>query len=286
MNQERIALLTDSTCDLTPELLEQNRIHRVSLSVFFEDEEYRDAVDLTPDQFYEKLLQHPHLPSTSQPSVGAFVEVLEALKRSGVTQVLGLFLSRKLSGTLQAALAASRMVSGLQCEFLDSKSASWGHGLLLLQARRLIDSGLNLAEVCEQIRDRIEKTTILFAVDTLDALHRGGRIGRAAMFFGKHLGIRPILSMSGHLGEVDVVDKVASRAAAIALIVDLARKHVRAHGLVYGIAVLHSAIPDAQQELLAALLATGEDWKTIIHGRIGAVIGTHLGPDGWGVALC
>jgi DegV family protein with EDD domain len=283
---ERIVLLTDSTCDVPPEVLAEKNIHMVPLSVLFGDEEYRDALDLNPDQFYAKLKAAPQLPTTSQPSIGVFLEMFQKIRQEGATHVLGLFITGKFSGTGQAASAAFKMVPGLKGEILDAKSASWGHGLLVLYAHQLIQSGVSFAEVLNLIQDRISKTMIYFAVDTLDALYQGGRIGRAAAFFGKHLGIRPLLSLPGLTGEIEVVGKVNSREAALAGMVKLACQHVQTRGLVFGIAVMHSAMPMMQRELLTALQGSGENWKTIVEGRIGAVIGTHLGPDGWGIALC
>jgi fatty acid-binding protein DegV len=98
--------------------------------------------------------------------------------------------------------------------------------------------------------------------------------------------LRPILALPGAAGEIEVVGKVNSRPATLKALIAAARSHVQAHGLVYGIAVMHSVRPDMAAELLAALQASGDNWKKVHSGRIGAVIGTHLGPDGWAVALC
>jgi DegV family protein with EDD domain len=145
---------------------------------------------------------------------------------------------------------------------------------------------LTFAQVVERIRERCNHTVVLFSVDTLDALQRGGRIGKAAAFLGKAFGIRPILSLPGTTGEVEIIGKVNSRQAAIKALVAQAQRHVREHGLAYGLAVMHSVRPDMAAQLMEALRSSGDDWKNIYAGRIGAVIGTHLGPDGWAVALC
>ena len=238
------------------------------------------------DQFYSHLANAKHLPTTSQPSLGSFVEKFEKLKSRGFTHVLGLFLTRKFSGTVQNAAIAAKMVPGLQTEMLDSQTVTWGLGMLVLQAQQLILSGLPFTRIVENIRERRLHTAVVFSVDSLDALQRGGRIGKAAAFLGKAFGIRPVLWLPGATGEIEVVGKVNSHPAAVKAVVAQAQKHVRLHGLENGITVIQSARPERASELLSALQASGEDWKNIGTGRIGAVIGTHLGPDGWGVALC
>jgi DegV family protein with EDD domain len=281
-----IALLTDSTCDLPPAWLAEKNIALVPLSVFFGDREYRDAVDLTPDQFYHELAKFPGHPTTSQPSVGSFLEAYERLQSQGATHVFGLFITRKFSGTAQAAGTAAQMIPGLKVEVFDSKTTSWGLGMLLLQAHQWVQAGLPPDEVAALIRAAIERVRIFFSVDTLDALQKGGRIGKAAAFLGKHLGIRPILSLTPKTGEIEVVEKVHSRAAAVSAMIRLALDHRRSAGLAFGVTLIHSALPEVLPELKNALQAAGGDWKNVLEGRIGAVIGTHLGADGWGLALC
>jgi len=175
---------------------------------------------------------------------------------------------------------------GIEIQVVDSCSASWGLGLFALYAKRLIDEGLPFAEVLERSRRKSQELLIVFTTDNLDALRRGGRIGKAAAFIGKALGIRPILSMPGSSGEIETVKKVTSHAAAVAAIVELALEHQRKFGITYGVCVIHSNTPDCQKELAEALRTAGLDSKNLMLGHIGAVIGTHLGPSGWGVVLC
>jgi DegV family protein with EDD domain len=282
----KIAVVTDSTCDLPSGLLAQRRIFRVSLSVAFGEREYLDGADLTAEQFYTLLAAGPEWPSTSQPAPGTFLTLFQNLKAEGFTHVLCLVLTRKFSGTFNSAQQAAKMAASLAIEVVDSKSASWGLGLLVLYAQGLVDAGLGWAEVLEKVRARIETTTVFFSVDTLDALQRGGRIGKAKAFVGRHLGLRPILELPGRSGEIEVRSSVLSHAAALKALTTLALEHARSRGLAYGLCVLHAHVPDQQQALQAALLAEGLLAPKVMTGTIGAVIGAHLGPDGWGVALC
>ncbi|NTV51801.1 MAG: DegV family protein [Candidatus Firestonebacteria bacterium] len=286
MNPERIALITDSTCDLPLSLLAEKEITMVPLSVSWEDAEFLDNVELSTDQFYARLAAAEDLPTTSAPPVGLFLEAFEKLRSQGFTHVLGLFLTRKFSGTVQSAQTAAKMISGLTLEMLDSRSASWGQGLLVLHAHQLIQSGLPFDEITAQVQVRCRASLVAFSLGKLDALQRGGRIGKASAFLGNAFGIRPILALPGDTGEIEVAGKVRSSQATIQALLLQAQKHVGLQGLVQGVTVLHGARPDMAATLLAAFQNSGDNWKNLSIGRIGAVIGTHVGPDVWGIALC
>jgi len=283
---ERIAIVTDSTCDLPGPVLQEQGIHMVPLSVLFGDDEYQDGIDLSPEEFYAKLANATELPTTSQPSAGRFAALFQELETKGVTHVISLHISRKLSGTQNSANIAVKMVPGLKITVVDSRSTSYGLGLLVLYANKLVKDGMGFDEIISRLEAKIPETAIYFAVDSLDSLQRGGRIGKAGAFIGKALGIRPLMVLSGRSGEIEVVKKVRSLEAATSSMVELAQAHVRRYGITLGIAVIHSAVPERMHNLLAVLRADGTDYKRIMTGSIGAVIGAHLGPDGWAVALC
>jgi DegV family protein with EDD domain len=282
----KVALVTDSTSDIPPARLAELGIALVPLSVFFGDEEHEDAVGLTPAEFYRLLRERPELPTTSQPSPGKFLACYQRLQAEGVTEILSIHISGALSGTVQSAAVAAKMVTGAKVRVLDSRSVSWGLGMQVLRARELLAQGLGAEETAARITDLIPRVSIYFTVDSLEALRRGGRIGQAAAFFGQALGIRPILACPGTSGKVEAIRKVRSHAAALKALVDLARADHAAHGVEFGLAVVSSNAPERQAELRTALLATGLDFKHVLGGNIGAVIGTHLGPDGWGFMLC
>lgn len=284
MAAEKIALVCDSTCDLTPSLRAEHGVFMVPLSVYFGDEEFEDNVDLTPEAFYRRLAAADELPTTSQPSAGKFLAVFQRLEREGYTHVLGLMINRGFSSTLQSAQVAAKMAPKLTYELIDSRTTSWGLGMMAMYAADLIRRQTPFAELAARIRDRLDKSLILFSVDTLDALQKGGRIGRAAALFGKLLNIRPVLKLSGEAPEIQVVKKVQSQAAAIAVMQEAFAAHVARCGLAYGAVLLKTAVaPPA--ELEAALRAAVPEIPFLGLGPIGSVIGTHLGPDGWGVAI-
>jgi DegV family protein with EDD domain len=285
MSAERIALVTDSTCDLPADLRAENGIEMVPLSVFFGDEEYQDNIDLIGEAFYRKLAAAPELPTTSQPPAGKFFAHFQQLQQRGFTHVLCLMINRGFSSTSQSAAVAAKMLPGLTCEILDSRTTSWGLGLMCLYASRLIREGMPFADLVSRMREQSPKALILFSVDTLDALRRGGRIGPVAAYLGKLLHFRPVLKLSGDKPEIQLVKKVTSQAAAFAVMAETLAVQQRTFGIQYGACFIRTATVEPVTKLEAALRAAGMDLKTVYHGTIGAVIGTHLGPDGWGIAI-
>jgi DegV family protein with EDD domain len=285
MAAERIALVTDSTCDLPADLRAEHGITMVPLSVFFGDEEYQDNIDLSGEEFYRKLQAAADLPTTSQPPAGKFLDCFQKLQQAGFTHVICLLINRAFSSTAQSAAVAAKMAPGLTCEILDSRTTSWGLGLLCLYAARLIRDGLPFALITTRLREQIPKVLILFSVDTLDALRRGGRIGPVAAYLGKLLHFRPVLKLAGDKPEIQLVKKVTSQAAAFAVMAEALVQHQRAFGIQFGICLIRTVSPEPVTKLEAALRATGVDFKSVWYGIIGPVIGTHLGADGWGVAL-
>ncbi len=286
---EKIAVLTDSTCDLSLDYLRQRHIEMVPLSVFFGDEEYLDGIDLSTSQFYEKLSTSLNHPTTSQPPVGRFLKHYQMLKTQGYTHVLSLHISQKMSGTLQAARQASAMVSGMTVEVIDSCYVSLGLGLLVAYAQDLVDGGASFTTVVEQVRARRPLVKILFSVDSLDALHQGGRIGKAQALMGKLLGIKPLLTMAGATGEIEVLGKVLSTEAALKAMISTTKTHIAEHGIQQGIALIYAGVKSYHDKLETAILPLLKETglaDRLQSARIGAVVGAHLGPDGWGIILC
>lgn len=282
---ERIALLTDSTCDLPAELLAERNIVMVPLSVLFGDDEYRDNVDLKSDEFYRKLKSAEELPTTSQPSPGKFLAAFQKLQQEGYTHILCLLITSTFSSTQQSAAVAAKMASGVTIQIVDSRTTSWGLGLLVLYADGLIRSGATFAEVTERVREKLGKITVYFTVETLDALQRGGRIGRAAALVGKLLDMRPILELGDGSGVIEAIKKVRTHKAVVTALTELTSRHIQTRGLEFGVCLIRTADPAPVSEMLGTLQATGLDLKQVFQGTIGPVIGTHLGPDGWGIVL-
>lgn len=286
---EKIAVLTDSTCDLSLDYLNRRHIEMVPLSVFFGDEEYLDGIDLKASKFYEKLSLSLNHPTTSQPPVGRFLKHYQKLQNQGYTHVLSLHISQKLSGTVQAARQAAALIPALKVEVLDSCHVSMGLGLMAAYAQDMVDGGEAFAAVVEKVRVLRPRVRILFSVDSLDALHQGGRIGKAQALMGKLLGIKPLLTMEKASGEIEVLGKVLSTEAARKAMVAAVRNHIAQQGIQQGIALIYAGVKSYHDKLEAALLPLLREAGVsdrLQSARIGPVVGAHLGPDGWGVILC
>ncbi|RIV23108.1 DegV family protein [Alicyclobacillaceae bacterium I2511] len=268
----KIAFVTDSAADLTLKEIRDFNITVLPQQVIFADKSYRDGIDLTPDKFFTLLKESPQLPTTSQPSVGDLHAAFSRLMKDYDT-VLALFVSQKLSGTYRTALSAAQMVGG-DIHVVDSKFASFGLGGPLLDGVRLAKLGVSAMEIVhfwERVRESVRSW---FVVDTLEYMHKGGRIGGAASIFGALLQIKPILTIKD--GAVDLLEKVRTHHRAMERILSEFAT-VAAAGQPLRLAVIHS-----QRELeateLAAQLATQYPHVRVSVVALSAVISTHAGP--------
>jgi DegV family protein with EDD domain len=244
----------------------------VPLTFHFGDHEtYKDKVDMTNEEFYERLRDSDVFPTTAQPSPGAFVEAYETL--SDYDDILVLTLSSKFSGTYDSALQAAGMVD-MPVHVLDAKSAEMGSGLILLEALRCIDEGGDFDEVRHATVRAIGGARVLFAVGTLEYLAKSGRIGRAQRLLGTALDVRPVLEIAD--GEITPFKRTRGRRRQMATIVEEVRPAAEAgRQLYFG----HIAAPELLSELAEQL---GVEEKLI--AEIGGVVGSHVGLGAYGVA--
>jgi DegV family protein with EDD domain len=273
-----VRVVTDSTSDLPPELAEAQGITVVPLNVQFGEETYRDGVDISPDQFYQRLVSSPRLPTTSQPSVGAFIEAYQGVAE-GAEGIVSVHISAKLSGTCNSATQAqTELASTVPIEVVDTRQASLATGLVALAAARAAQAGASLAEVAEEARKASGEVSVFFMVDTLEYLQKGGRIGKAAAFLGGLLNVKPLLTIRD--GEVHPLERARTRRKAVARLLELVRQAAPVREL----AVMHSTTPEDAEELarqVAPLLSEGQ----VLTGRLGSVVGTYAGPGMLGVGL-
>jgi len=268
----RVKIVTDSTADIPPEIARDLDIEVVPLYVHFGDDVYRDGVDLTPQEFFEMLAKSPHHPRTSQPSPGEFLEVYKAAK--DYDGVLSIHLSSKLSGTYSSAVSARDMIPELDIRVVDSKGASMVFGLVVIEAAKAAKRGEPLDEILALVEKTIAKGEIFFAVDTLDYLHRNGRIGKAQHLLGSLLNFKPILTLEG--GYVTSFDKVRGKNKVIPRLIELLIERIGA-GRQIKTAVVHSVAAESAAHL-ADEVRKNFQVKEMYITSLGAVIGTHVGP--------
>ena len=271
-------IVTDSSADLPPELARRWNITVIPCNVVLGDVNYKDGVDLLPDEFYRRLVSTPRLPTTAQPSIADFQAVYRDLLDQG-HHVVSIHVSSKLSGTVNSAeQARASLGASVPIEIIDSRLASIGLGLSTLASAKLAWDGKPYQQVADQARRNLTKNRVLFILDTLDYLEKGGRIGKAGAFLGSLLSIKPILTLQD--GEVHPVARPRNRERAVRRTVELVRELAPVRQL----AVIYSTEPDQAAELrrqLSDLLPEDE----IITTRFGATLGTYVGPGAIGVAL-
>ncbi|WJH33224.1 DegV family protein [Paenibacillus aurantius] len=272
----RIRLVTDSTADIPAEIREALGIEMVPLKVHFGTETYQDAVTLQSGPFYEKLAQSSTLPTTSQPSPVDFLETYKRLAQEPGVQIISIHLASALSGTYQSAvLAKSLLEEKADITIVDSRSASYGFGCLVVKAAEAARDGKSLEECLALIHRLRDDYGLFFLVDTLEYLQKGGRIGKAAALFGSLLNIKPILSLDEE-GQVYSVDKVRGHKKAMGRIVELLKERPKLNGEVEVI-IAHANAP-AYAEELSALVGQHFNVKSVAYTPLGPVIGTHTGP--------
>jgi DegV family protein with EDD domain len=275
-----IAIVTDSTADIPAEVRERLGIEMVPLRVHFGEDTYLDNVTLQPADFYTKLQASQALPKTSQPSPADFYEVFKRHADEG-RQVLSFHLSSALSGTYQSAVLAQSMLEGEgDVTVVDSKSASYGYGMLAVEAAELARQGASKEEILERVARLKRETKLYFLVDTLEYLHKGGRIGRASAMFGSLLNIKPILTIDDE-GYVTALDKARGQKRAFARIVEMLDADFADVPADMSVVVTPGRTEMAEE--LIGILKERFRIRRFNRSEIGPVIGTHAGPGTVGV---
>jgi DegV family protein with EDD domain len=273
-----IKIVTDSTADLPPALAEELGITVVPLYVRFGDETYHDRVDITEDEFYQRLLNDPIHPSTSQPTPQDFANVYRELSKQA-DGIVSIHISGKLSGTCNSALQAKELVAA-EClvEVVDSEMVSMGLGLLATEAATIANSGKGLQQVVEEVKQSISSTHVWALFDTLKYLALGGRIGKAKALLGTILNIKPILVVKD--GEMAPASQARTRAKGIGMLYN----YVNTVMDIQDLSVVYSTTPDEAQ-VLADRIGAMFDRSRIRLARLGPALGVHAGPGALAVAL-
>ena len=273
-----VRIVTDSSADLPQNLIDQHQITVLPCYVVVDDQNYKDGVEIQADAFYARLQAEGRTPTTSQPTVADFQALYRDLVSQG-HQVISIHVSAKLSGTLNSAeQAKASLVDSSQVEIIDSRLASIPLGLAVLDAASILETGAEFHQAADKIRQGLDRHHGLFALDTLEYLHKGGRIGKARAFMGSVLSVKPILRIQD--GEAHPVERPRNRDRAIRRLVELAQDLAPVQRL----AVIYSTDPDRMATLkqdLTGLLPADQ----IIEARFGSTLGTYIGPDALGVAI-
>ena len=276
----RVAVVTDSTANIPPVLLERFHIHVIPLHLIWGRNWFQDGVTIDPPTFYTQLAASPQVPTTAQPSVGEFVEFF--IKAADEAEaIVGVFISSELSGTIASAQAAREVLFERTIEVVDSRSTSMGLGFIALAAAACAAQGKSPAEVAAVARRLVPRTHVLFVVETLKYLHRGGRIGGASRWVCAALRIKPLLHLNE--GRVDALEWVRTKGKATARMLDVMAESVGEDQAVHA-AVMHANAPNealALRDRIERRFAC----ETPHVVPLSPAIGTHAGPGTVGVAF-
>jgi DegV family protein with EDD domain len=277
----KLAIVTDSTSFLPAELIRKYNITVTPLIVIWEEKNFHDGVDIQPSEFYTRLKTAKKMPSTSQVSVGTMHSAFKNLIDQGF-DVLGIFISSKLSGTVQSAMQAKEMLgaAGEKVTLVDSLATSMNMGFIVLAAARAVENHANLNDCLEVVEKTRQNSGIFFGVDTLEFLHRGGRIGGAQRFIGSALNLKPILMLKD--GKVEGSERIRTKSKVHDRLLELVAEKVQGRQNIRLSAVHANAREDAEALLARAtqLLKPTEAICT----DLSPVIGTHTGPGTVGLA--
>lgn len=275
----RVAIVTDSTCDLPPDLAEVLGIRVVPLSVAFGARDLYSRVTVTDEEFYAELAASDELPTTSQPVGPWFEEAWADAADTGHDAIVSLHVSDALSGTVDRARTMASS-SPIPVHVVDSRQVSGGLALQVLAAVRAARNGLDVAEVVAATDAVRRATTSVLAVDTLEYLRRGGRLSGAQAMVGTALRMRPVLGVQG--GRIELLDRARTWSKAVERLVERATEHATdepQHAV-----IAHALAPERARELLVAVSERVEVAESL-QVVIGPVVGTHTGPGAVGVAL-
>jgi len=270
--------VTDSTADIPADVAGVLGIAVVPLHIHFGEETYEDGVTITSEEFYRRLTTEPHLPKTSAPASGTFTEVYDRLARE-TDEIVSIHISSRLSATHASALLGREAVtSPCRIEVIDSYSASIGLGLLAIRAARLAREGASLDVIVRDITAAVPRTHYFGVVDTLEYLHKGGRIGMATALLGSILKVKPLLGLRD--GVAHPIERIRGRQKAFDRLCEM----VAGYSGISSLAIAHTTAEE-EMERLAARLAQFFPADRILKSRCGATLGTYLGPNTLCVAL-
>ncbi|MHB8074818.1 DegV family protein [Desulfosporosinus fructosivorans] len=278
---KKVGIVMDSTGYLQKDILEQFQIRVIPLNVNVGDEMFFET-ELTNVVYFERLSHITGLSTTSQPSVGAFLETYESLFSEGVEDIVSIHISSAISGTFHSAQMAKDLASNPNIHLFDSMSSALGLGVLAWAAAEWAEQGMSAIQIMVQLQSLKQQTELYFIVNTLENLRKGGRIGGAAALVGTLLQIKPILYFNPK-GQIDVFDKVRSRARAWQRVLEELNRALSS-GKRYRICIMHVNIPEDGKILLNELRVRFPEHEVRLF-EAGAVIATHVGQGAFGLTF-
>jgi DegV family protein with EDD domain len=268
----KIAIITDSTSYIPEDLRKNYPITVLPQVLIWGEETLRDGIDIQPSDFYARLSTAKIMPTTSQATPAAFKQAYDEWLAKGY-EILAIVISSKLSGTMDSAIQAKAMLPDAPIEIFDSLTSAMGLGFQVLKVARAIEQGASMQECLALLEAARDQTGVFLTPETLEFLHRGGRIGNATRFLGTALNLKPILYV--HEGRVEPLERVRTRRKAINRLVEIVKE--RTNGKAIRFAALHANEAEGARELLSQAKASLNIIESVI-SEVSPVIGTHVGP--------
>ena len=276
---QKVAIVTDSSPFIPADIIEEHQIHVIPLVVIWGEENLYDGVDITPEEFYNRLETAKVMPSTSQPSVADFEVIFRKLHQQGY-DILAVLISEDLSGTISSATQAKKLLPEANIEIVNSRSIAMALGFQVLMAARAANQGASLEECKRLAEGARDRGGVVFVLDTLEFLHRGGRIGGAQRFVGTLLNVKPILAIED--GKVVSLDSVRTHKKALAAIIDLIEERTEGKKNIR-LATLHANNEETAKAVLDEAASRIPTVETVL-SELSPVVGTHAGPGAVGLA--
>jgi len=274
----KVAIVTDSTTAIPDSIAREHNLTVVPLFLAWDGESYLDGIDVTPVEFYERLVKSETMPTTSQPSVGMFAEAFKKLIDQGY-DILTIVISTKLSGTYLSAIQAAADFPKNRIAVVDSLQASMPLSLVVLMTAQAAQRGATLLECTNLAKDLCQRVRTLFIVDTLEYLHKGGRVGGAARLIGTALKMKPILEIKN--GEIDSFDKVRTFKKATERVFEVAEAELGKQGTIEYLGVVTANVPQVGDEFVSMAHQRFHICNEFV-GLISPIIGAHVGPGAVG----
>jgi len=265
-----IRIVTDSTCDLPDQIVSEMGIKVIPMYINFGDQGYKDGIDITRQEFYERLPDSDPFPTTGTPGVDAFLQAYEQLAQEGATRILSIHVSESLSAMVDVARTAASKAKSVPVTVYDSGSLSLGTGFQARTAARAADEGLPMNEILSLLKDQSDRSYVFAVLDTLEYLKRSGRMNSVMASLGSILRIKPLLKM--HAG-VPTAERVRTKERAMKRLVEL----IEELGPIEELALVHTNSPQAAQELHAESLHLFPQNITPLSVNVTPVLGAHLG---------
>lgn len=275
--QEKIAIITDSCADVPRELIEKYNMFILPMVINCSDGEYRDGVNICSEDIYERL--KTEMPKTSSPAGGDVLNTIEEVKKQGYNKAVMIVLSGGISGTYGYMKMMAEDEEELEIEVFDSLQASIGIGVIAIQAAQYVAEGMNFAALKVKIGDLIKNTKVFFAIDTLEYLQKGGRIGKVTAVAGAVLQIKPIMSFDTTDGEIYAAAKVRGSKQVPANLLKLVAENMQ-EGRKYNLVVADGAAREERDKLEERMKEMFPDYENIYRAKIGAALSVYLG---WGL---